>query len=1103
MIDDFLGNEHTQGRLDTGGSARGKIQYAHDEDWFTVTLQAGVTYRLTAANSGTLDFGIAFYDLVWQGVAAATVAGWGETELCLEFTPERSGTYYALAASVTDNFAINDYTLRLAPRGTPDDLPASRATGGVLTLDAPARGTFEERGDVDWFRFHAEQGFHYGFVADPEVQPELGVGYLSWLQVVGPDGGRVETPGAGFNPQVSGDYYIAVRGAAVGAYSLAATGVADDFGETSANSGRLTDGGTAAGRIDYELDQDWFRVDFEEGRFYTVVLQGVQDYVYGLRLLDAQGKLLDYASAFVHDGLRLTYRAEAGGPAFVAIDRGPTVRPAAEPTPYTLALTSAADDIGHDAAGARPLELNGSADGSLQGRVDRDAFRITLEAGVSYRFALSADGDARSLKLDLSALADPTILATATTGTQGALDFTPARGGDYLVTVASDGGLDPGMNYTLGALAAADDWAANAAGAGRLAVGAGASGRLDNRADRDWFALQLAPGTAVWLEAALEPSMGLYATVRIFDASGRQVGPDVAASDGRPFLFTPEGQGHAPADYYVEISSQYGNGAYTLSTAAWLPDDAGDTVARATPIAVGSVGNWRIDSAQDRDVFRLDVVAGEVYGVVVGEQWSWDRGVRMLDADGEPIAGIVGDGSAHLSFTASYTGAVYASVGGAPGDYRLETRVYHDPDPDGIGAAARVLAEGASIGAALDHLRDHDVFRMRLDADRPYVVKLAADGPGDLPQLALLSEGGRHHARVEQSLQNGERILKIWAQAAGDYFLDVSASGTRPAAYTLTALPFAGDGQGPALVGQSHPDGAAGVPLTANTITLRFSEAIVADLAQIVLRDADGKVMTPGYGRDNYPMIKDDTLVLKLQTHLAPGSYTLSLPADSIHDKDGNRYTGPETIGFTTVLPTATADAGNGLYLASPGTVVDGGAGIDTYYVGAHTLFVHVQRSGDGFVVVNTGTGEQQAIRNIERLQFPMQIVALDIDGVAGQAYRLYQAAFDRKPDDGGLGFWIGQMDRGMSLQTVAQAFVDSPEFVSMFAGAPSDETFVRALYQNVLHRSPDPEGFTFWNWALQNGVSRAEVLMHFSESPENSEALADIIGHGFHYMFA
>ena len=35
----------------------------------------------------------------------------------------------------------------------------------------------------------------------------------------------------------------------------------------------------------------------------------------------------------------------------------------------------------------------------------------------------------------------------------------------------------------------------------------------------------------------------------------------------------------------------------------------------------------------------------------------------------------------------------------------------------------------------------------------------------------------------------------------------------------------------------------------------------------------------------------------------------------------------------------------------------------------------------------------------------------------------------------------------------------------------------------------------------MQAGVSRQEVLIHFSESAENKEALADIIGSGFMYL--
>ncbi|MFT8234475.1 DUF4214 domain-containing protein [Pseudomonas guariconensis] len=67
----------------------------------------------------------------------------------------------------------------------------------------------------------------------------------------------------------------------------------------------------------------------------------------------------------------------------------------------------------------------------------------------------------------------------------------------------------------------------------------------------------------------------------------------------------------------------------------------------------------------------------------------------------------------------------------------------------------------------------------------------------------------------------------------------------------------------------------------------------------------------------------------------------------------------------------------------------------------------------------------------------------------------LYQAAFGRTPDTGGLQYWVAQMQGGLSLSDVTQAFAQSSEFASV-AGTSSTQ-FITALYQNTLaaHRTP------------------------------------------------
>lgn len=194
-----------------------------------------------------------------------------------------------------------------------------------------------------------------------------------------------------------------------------------------------------------------------------------------------------------------------------------------------------------------------------------------------------------------------------------------------------------------------------------------------------------------------------------------------------------------------------------------------------------------------------------------------------------------------------------------------------------------------------------------------------------------------------------------------------------------------------------------------------------------------------------------------------------------------------------------TATDGDDLLFGAKGNdTLDGGAGIDRLMSNAAVDMVHIERTATGFTV--TGPDGVDTLVNIERAQFGSQMVALDIDGNGGSAYRLYRAAFDRAPDAVGLGYWIGVLDGGVSLRDVAAGFIASDEFVRLYQGKPDDATFVDSMYRNILHRAPEQGGYDFWVGALAGGGDRADVLSAFSESFENKDALAAVIGNGFEY---
>lgn len=190
--------------------------------------------------------------------------------------------------------------------------------------------------------------------------------------------------------------------------------------------------------------------------------------------------------------------------------------------------------------------------------------------------------------------------------------------------------------------------------------------------------------------------------------------------------------------------------------------------------------------------------------------------------------------------------------------------------------------------------------------------------------------------------------------------------------------------------------------------------------------------------------------------------------------------------------------------LFNKGIWIYAGPGTDTLTLDVASNQVTFQGDEFGTLVYQAPDGRFASVwtKDVERVQFADTSLALDVTGKAGQAYRLYEAAFDRKPDLGGLGYWIDKLDHGMSLQSMAQGFIDSSEFQAMYGKNPSHTTFVDQLYYNILDRAPDQGGLNYWVGQLQAAtLNEAQVLASFSESNENVIALSGVIQNGIEYL--
>jgi hypothetical protein len=82
----------------------------------------------------------------------------------------------------------------------------------------------------------------------------------------------------------------------------------------------------------------------------------------------------------------------------------------------------------------------------------------------------------------------------------------------------------------------------------------------------------------------------------------------------------------------------------------------------------------------------------------------------------------------------------------------------------------------------------------------------------------------------------------------------------------------------------------------------------------------------------------------------------------------------------------------------------------------------------------------------------------------------LYIGYYNRAPDPAGLEFWLNALNNGVSLTAIANDFAKSAESQAVYPFLAGASSFVSQVYNNVLNRTPDAEGLSFWTQQLLSG---------------------------------
>jgi hypothetical protein len=95
----------------------------------------------------------------------------------------------------------------------------------------------------------------------------------------------------------------------------------------------------------------------------------------------------------------------------------------------------------------------------------------------------------------------------------------------------------------------------------------------------------------------------------------------------------------------------------------------------------------------------------------------------------------------------------------------------------------------------------------------------------------------------------------------------------------------------------------------------------------------------------------------------------------------------------------------------------------------------------------------------------------------------------------------MNDLDMGYSLVHIAQNSIDSPEFLRTYGPELTNTEFITLLYRNVLNREPEAAGLQYHLDEFAHGDTRAIMLTHFSESPENQANVIGQIGDGMLFI--
>jgi hypothetical protein len=614
----------------------------------------------------------------------------------------------------------------------------------------------------------------------------------------------------------------------------------------------------------------------------------------------------------------------------------------------------------------------------------------------------------------------------------------------------------------------------------------------------------------------------LIPSVSLYDSTGKALisGYGGGSNGGSVTSYEPTASG----TYYVAAGSvASGLGAFSLSVSTATPDVFGTTATTGT-VAVGGTASGTIATPGQSDWYKVTLSAGGDYALTAGGGTLSNPTVTLYDSSGNAL--VSGNGATFYEPTASGTYYVGTAANGAgTGTYTIGVSSA-SVDHAGTTATTGTIAAGGSASGTLTHAGQADWFKVTLTAGTNYAASVAGALTG--ADVALYDSSGHL-----VSDGHGSAVTDT-PTATGTYYLGVSSSNNATGAFNLSLSTYSDDYSANTSTGGNFigtlTAAAAIAKNTAGTLpaaseivdsganiqtNLDALETLVAagKVSSIALTDSATPTITVSAAQiaSDATVLGDISSPFTLNITGYSSNVATFVKNEGFADIPGTSHSGSDqVIEISSVAANASAvSLGSGFNTV----IIDGSHSTTAAGAGQPDSFSFNVQANGTLTLLDNNTGHSQTITGDTYLLFNGG--ALNSDGsfqsiyfIAGstdaQVTSLYNAAFLRQPDLGGLEFYAKPIAAGtLDLHQAAVYFLNSPEFQSDYPaaslpadnGGPNDQAFITTLYSNVLHRTPDAGGLAFYVSALTSGAyDRAALLEFFAFSNENQQNIGGFV---------